>query len=200
MFSRIGEFIAIAGVLGMVILTGCSPTGWATRDIPDASDIQPGRIVSIVQKDGKEITGTFAGEQNIPASEYFTEYNESISRQSLDHQLPEIGERVEITTSLSDTRAWTGQLIGFDKQGIWIQLPYEQKPTEFYISSMSSLSHGDADIIGGIQFRKLYMNGSLPLSTAFVLHNKSGNVYIPVNSIDKIIEEPLSGGIAESSQ
>jgi hypothetical protein len=193
MKTNIGNAITIVVVaLCAAALMGCSPTGWATKDVPDGSNITPGNTVTILQKDGTTVSGRYIGEKDMPSSEYFDQYNESIQKNSNAAQLPEIGDRIELTTSLSDTRAWTGQLVGFDKQSIWIMLPHDTKPTEFYISSLTTLSHADDVTIGGMQLRQHYLNGDLPLKSALVVSNDEGDVYVPLNTIQKVMEHPES--------
>jgi hypothetical protein len=192
MKTYIGKAIVVVMALCAVALTGCSPTGWATKDLPDGSNVTPGNTVSILQKDGTTISGTYLGEQEVPSSEYFDQYNESIGKQAPGARLPEIGERIELTTSLSDTRAWTGQLVGFDKQSLWVQLPRETKPTEFYISSLTRLSCANESTMGGVQLRHEYMNGNIPLKSALVISNDEGSVYVPLNTIAKVVEHPES--------
>jgi hypothetical protein len=192
MKTTIGKAVALITALCATALMGCSPTGWATKDLPDGSNITPGNTVTITQKDGATVTGRYIGEKEVPSSDYFNQYNESIGNNPITGQLPEIGERIELTTSLSDTRSWIGQLVGFDKKSIWVQLPHEQGPTEFYISSLTSLSHENDASIGGMQLRQFYMDGALPLSSALVVSGDQGDVYVPLNTVESVVEHPES--------
>jgi hypothetical protein len=192
MNTYIGKAITVVIALCAVALAGCSPTGWATKEIPDGSNITPGNTVTILQKDGSAVSGQYIGEKEIPSSEYYNQYNESVLKNSIAAQLPEIGERIELTTSLSDTRSWTGQLVGFDKQSIWVLLPHETRPTEFYISSLTTLSHANEIMLGGMKLRQYYLNGELPLKSALVVSNDDGDVYVPLNTIEKVVDHPES--------
>ena len=61
----------VGGILiALLILSGCSVTGWSTKKIPDGSDIKPGEPVTIVQKDGRTVTGEFRGTKEMAYSEY----------------------------------------------------------------------------------------------------------------------------------
>ena len=190
MKAIIGNVVLAFIALSLMVMTGCSPTGWATRDLQDGSAITPGTTVTIIQKDGTHLTGQFVGVEELSASDYLAIYNKSMVGLGNSGLLPHIGDQVEVTTTLSDARSWTGTLVGFDTKSMWVQLPNRAEPSEFYISCVNSLSYGDSNSLHRMQFRGLFLNGDLPTRSALVFKSADGEIDVPVNKIDNFVESP----------
>lgn len=176
--------VVLAGI--SIISMGCSSTGWATRDIPTGSDIQQGDMVTITQKDGKTVTGEYEGLMILSLTEYRQEYDQATQRQFDGRILPLIGQRIEVATSLSETKAWKGQLLGFDDESLWLKPDGGEEPEKFYISSLTGFTGRDGKIFRGMLFRNLFLNGDIPLMSVFVLKNQTGTYQISINSVKTI--------------
>ena len=196
MFRFVVKALAFLILPISLLSTGCSPTGWATKELPDGSNLKPGNTVTVLQKDGKEVSGKYVGLHDLAQAEYSAQYNESIDKAGLDRQLPKIGEGVELTTTLSDpvnSRVWAGTLVGFDQQSLWVRLTGEAEPTRFYITGVTTLSNGSPNAIGRMQFRGFFLNGEIPLRTAVVVSTSAGEVSVPLNTIAQVTETDASG-------
>lgn len=179
----------LAGVVitGLIIIsTGCSPTGWATRDVPTGSNLDKGDIVTIIQKDGTQLTGEYEGMVNLPFTEYSTAYNSQVLQDYDGRILPAIGQRIEVTTSLTDTKSWKGQFLGFDDQNLWLKEDGNPEPSKFYISSLTSFSSRDGKVFRSMMFRDIFLSGDVPLMSVFEVKTDSGTLQVPYSSVGKI--------------
>ncbi len=190
----------LSGVVltGMTVFSiGCSPTGWTTRDVPTGSDLNRGDIVTIIQKDGAQLTGQYQGMVNMPLTEYSIAYNSQVLREFEGRILPAIGQRVEVTTSLTDTKSWKGQFLGFDDQNLWLKEDGNTEPTKFYITSLTSFSSRDGKVFRGMMFRDLFLNGDVPLMSVFELKNDAGTIRVPYSSVREITAGPAADGMGK---
>ena len=175
-------------------LTGCSPTGWASKPMPDASGFEPGQQITVLQKDGTQTSGTLVGNADLDQASYVTSYNDAILHNGLDNLLPVIGERVQVTTRVAENRIITGRLVGFDEVNMWLQSEGQSGPEQVYISAITGFSHSSGQYIGQREFRNLFLDGSIPLRTAVVLNRDGENVQIPLNNIAAVRESRITGG------
>jgi hypothetical protein len=169
-----------------IISAGCSPTGWATREIPTGSGLERGDMVTITQENGTTLTGNYEGMMNLPFAEYTMEYTLATQRQFDCDNLPSIGQRIEVATSLSETKAWKGQFLGFDGESLLLKPDGGDEPEKFFISSLTGFTGRDGKIFRGMMFRNLFVSGDIPLMSVFVLKNQLGTFQISINSVKKI--------------
>ena len=185
--NKYSLLVSVGGILlATLILCGCSVTGWSSKEIPDGSSLGRGEPVTIVQKDGRTVTGEYQGIQEIPYSEYAEQYKDATAQNINGYILPQIGEQIKVTTSIIEDKYWDGQLIGFDQKSLWVKLEGKSHADEFNISSLTTLSNQSGKILKRMQFRKLFVNGDIPLRTAIVVTNGTTDIRIPVNTINSI--------------
>ncbi len=186
--------MAVCATLSLVFLTGCSPNGWATRDVPDGSGLQKGEKVKVIQKDGSSTTGEF--ESIEPLS--FSEYEFSYAAGAANSLLPGIGQEVQYMTAISDTKVWEGEFAGFDQYGILLRTDKSAQPEHLYLTSITALSDGHGGVIHSMELRNMYLNGELPLTTVLVLHSETGNVRIALDDITSLTVTPNEEDMSQS--
>jgi hypothetical protein len=172
-----------------ILVTGCSPTGWSTKSIPDGSSLNSGEQVTIVKTDGSVVSGEFTGKATIPSSDYRSLYSVSTMRPVNGRYLPSIGQTVRITTAISDTRAWTGQLIGFDGVNILLKNGSNPEIEKIYFASLTTVSDYDGRSIPRSELRSLFENGSIPLMTAISVSSNGSTTLVPLSAIREITVE-----------
>ena len=195
-----GVMKTTAGIVTSILLaatlalTGCSPTGWASKPMPDASQYEPGQQITVLQKDGTETNGAYVGNTDLEQTAYATSYNEAILHKGLDVLLPVIGEQVQITTRLAENRIISGRLVGFDEVNLWLQSAGQAGPEKVYVASITGFSHGAGHYLGQKEFRNLFLDGSIPLRTAVVVNRDGADVQIPISNIAAVHEGRITGG------
>jgi hypothetical protein len=194
MESKISLSLAMVLATLTILAPGCSPTGWAVREIPDGSGLQPGENVTVIQHDGKAITGKYVGTTTIAEAEYISQYERAAQSAVSGTILPAIGQNVEFTTVLGDMKPWMGQLTGFDLENIWIRFPGNTESEPIYFSNIHSLMDGNGGIIRRTMLRGLFLNGAIPLMSALKFKNGTGEISVPISSIKKleVLDETLS--------
>ena len=183
--TRLTSVIALATIT--ILALGCSPTGWAVREIPDGSNLQPNEQVTVILHDGSVISGEYMGEATIPLKDYITQYGHAALHSTEGTFLPAIGQNVKVTTTLSDTKFWTGQLVGFDLENIWMKFPGNAKSEPIYFSSITSLSDGTGGVIRQTMLRGLFLNGAIPLMSALKFKIEESEIFVPISSIRKLV-------------
>jgi hypothetical protein len=185
--NKYSLLVSVGGILlATLILCGCSVTGWSSKEIPNGSSLGRGEPVTIVQKDGRTVTGEYQGIQEIPYSEYAEQYKDATAQDINGYLLPQIGEQIKVSTSIIEDKYWNGQLIGFDQKSLWLKINGKSQADEFNISSLTTLSNQSGKILKRMQFRKLFIDGDIPLRTAIVVINGTMDIRIPVNTINRI--------------
>jgi hypothetical protein len=188
------KIIAALLMTAMVILvTGCSPTGWSTKSIPDGTSLNAGDRVTITKTDGSVVDGEYAGTITMPASEYDSYYASSTMHPVNGRYLPSIGQTVRITTAISDTRSWTGQLIGFDGTDILLKNGNDPAIDRIYFASLTSVSDYDGKTIRRSELRTLFQNGSIPLMTALSVNTGESTTIVPLSAVGAITIDASSG-------
>jgi hypothetical protein len=177
--------IAVAAIT--ILTAGCSPTGWAVREVPDGSNLKPGENVTVIQRDGSVITGEYIGPTTIPSAEYTALYDRVGQSPLEGNVLPGIGQTVQFSTILTDTKSWTGQLVGFDLANIWLRFPGKTGAEPIYFSSISSLSDGNGGVIDRMKLRGMFLNGDIPLMSALKIKNGSREVAVPISSVRELV-------------
>ncbi len=183
MKRRIVPCLVVTAAAVAILAAGCSPTGWAVKELPDGSDLQPGEEVTVIQHDGSAITGRYIGTSTIPWDTYFGQYDEGANSVYHGGILPAISQTVQFTLSLSESKYWTGQLAGFDLEHMWAVLPGSTEPQPVYFSSIKSLSAADGSPINRTQLRGLFVNGDIPFRSALRFRTEAGEVSVPISSI-----------------
>jgi hypothetical protein len=186
MNSRVHVWLPIAVASLAFLATGCSPTGWAVREIPDGSDLEPGETVMVTQRDGSTITGEFVGTATIPSWEYMLQYERATASSFDGKVLPAIGQTIQFTTAVSETKYWSGRLAGFDIENVWILFPGEQKPEPVYFCSIRCLSDANDRAIPCMMLRNLFLSGDIPLMSALKFKQTNGEVSVPISSISEL--------------
>ena len=166
-----------------IIVSGCSATDWATSDIPDGPSLDEGDQITIVQKDGITHTGRYKRLASLSPSEYAEEYSQG-ERQIFDGKLlPKLGQNIRILTTLSDSKIWEGELLGFDCSSLWMISENSAEPKEVYFTSLRYLSARDDKVFHRMHLRDLFMNGDIPLMSAIEVEDAAGLYRVPVSSI-----------------
>ncbi len=179
-----------------IIVSGCSATDWATRDIPDGSSLDEGDLITIVQKDGITHTGRYTGLTSLSPSEYAEEYSRG-EQQIFDGKLlPKLGQNIRVLTTISDSKIWEGALLGFDCSSLWMKSENSSEPEKVYFTSLRCLSARNDKVFHRMHLRDLFMNGDIPLMSAIEVEDAAGLYRVPVSSIDRILLD--SGGSAIS--
>jgi len=172
-------------MIAMFVVIGCSPNEWTNREIIDGSHIQQGQTVTVQQKNGEQVTGTFIGTSDMPYNEYADYYASSALFDGNGNFLPDLGQNVKFSTVISD-RTWEAQLIGFDEQSISVIMKGKSDPEQIYITSLTNLTDKNGDVLHRERFRGLFLDGKIPLRTAIVLTGSSGTINVPINSIKEL--------------
>lgn len=175
----------IAGAVSLV-LAGCSPTGWSAREMPDGAGLKLGETVTIEQRDGSTVTGSYVGQATIPQETYISQYDGGAKSAFSGGILPAIDQTIQFTLSVNDTRYWTARLAGFDLAHMWAIFPGETDPQPVYFSSIRSLSGADGTLMNRMQLRGLFLNGDIPLKSALKLKTSEGERLVPVSAIKNL--------------
>jgi hypothetical protein len=188
-------FLCASAVVGLVLLLpGCSPTGWATREVPTGSNLTPGENVTVVENDGISVTGTFVGLESIPMAEYIDLYSNAVHPTLDGKLLPAVGQNIMVSTSVADEKVWEAQFLGFDYKSLWVRLKGQTQPQELYISTINNITGRNGERFQRMTIRNLYLDGSIPLMSAVVLKSTRGDLRIPVNSIKGLTTESSAAG------
>jgi hypothetical protein len=190
--------LLLSGLIAMsviLMLSGCSPTGWATHPVQDGSALNPGDHVAVTLNNGTLVNGAFTGMTTVPPAGYADYYTTTTSAPN-DKLLPEIGQQVQLTTSLSETRVWTGIMVGFDSRSCWIIPEGAGVAEPVYFSSLTSLSGRNGEIFHRMELRSMYCDGAIPLMTALAIRSDSGTECVPLSSVRSLNIEPASGASA----
>ncbi len=180
---------AIVILAGMACLTtGCAVNGWATRDVPDPARFEPGTTLTVIQNDGTKLNGEYRGMVTIPDREYAEQYVRSTRESNLSNLLPTIGQSVNVTTALTETRSWNGELVGFDNTSLYIRPEGSQETEQFYIGGLTSLTGGNGTVLRRAAIRSLFLDGKIPLMSAIVLKSYGYTVQIPLNRVLDLVE------------
>ena len=187
MKPRICLWLMTAVATLTILAAGCSPTGWAVREVPDGSNLKPGEKVTVIQNDGTVMIGRYIGPATIPSAEYIMQYGRVAQSAFGERVLPAIGQTVQLTTVLSDAKSWRGQLAGFDLAHIWMRFPGQTESEPIYFSSINSLSDGNGGVIPRMMLRNLFLNGDIPLMSALKFENAAGEFSVPISSIRELV-------------
>ena len=188
------RYLGFLPLLGLIY--GCSPSGWAVKNVPDGSGIDRGDAVTIIRRDGMSVSGTYAGLETIPAPEYLEQYRSATRGDAPGRNLPDIGQKIRVLTSLADTKVWEGRLIGFDAKSLWVKLEGKEATAEFYFSTLASLSGKGTGSFQRMALRELFLSGQIPLMTALVIETENGRFRVPVSGIRELLLRP-SGGFSD---
>lgn len=179
--------VSVVIMITIIAFTGCSPNQWATKDIVDRSDVREGETVTLLQKNGEKLSGTYVGTTTMPLEEYRNYYTVTSQRESSANFLPFYGQRIKFSTSVTNEKSWEGLLLGFSDQSLLVKFDGESSPEEIYLSSLTSMSSNNGDVIQRMKFRQSYLDGEIPLMTSFLLKSATGEVLVPINSIKGVI-------------
>jgi len=183
--------LLIAVPCGM-IMSGCGATDWATREIPDGSSLDKGDLITIVQKNGILLIGTYRGLASLSPLEYADEYSRTDGQIFDGKLLPRIGQRIRILTTISDSRIWEGELVGFDCSSLWMKPDNSGKAERVYFTSLRCMTSRDYKVFHRMYLRNLFVDGDIPLMSAIEIEDGSGIHRIPVSSIN-YIEQNATG-------
>ncbi len=179
------SLVAIAGV-AMILASGCSPTGWAVRNVPDGSNLEPGETVTVIQRDGVKFVGEYLGRVTIPSAVYASQYGRMAQTDLEGWVLPAIGQTVQFNLAVDDAKYWTGQLVGFDIERMWAVFPTKTEPEPIYFSGIKSLSASNGSVINRMALRGLFLNGKIPLMSALTFKIGEEEVSVPISSIREL--------------
>lgn len=185
--------IAIALLSVLLSAVGCSVTGWAAKDPPKGLNLNEGETVTVTQKDGGLIAGEYAGIGTTPLENYLQEYTIRTKESIEGRYLPAIGQNIEVLTSLSDTKVWEGEFLGFDHKSLWIRMNGENQPEEIYFSSIADLSSRDGTILTRMILRSMFLDGKIPLHSAIRIRKANETILIPVWNIKEIALQAMNG-------
>lgn len=188
MRSNILSLVLLA--LSSALLVGCSVTGWTSKEMPDGSGISHGNTITVLTKDGSELTGEYLGISQIPFDSYAEGYRMTLSEEGLQDLLPKVGETVQISTRLSPDKCWEGKFISFDQMHLSMKVKGKTEPEQFYISSIAAISKTEGKTLRTMGFRKLFESGDLPLRSAILLRSNGDEHLIPINRISGIESSP----------
>ena len=187
-------FVAVlCPALAFLLVTGCSVTGWATKEPPKGLRLNEGETVTVLQKDGRQSTGEYVGLGAAPFADYVAEY-ELLSQESIQGKyLPAIGQDIEVSTSLSDTKVWQGQFLGFDHRSLWMRTKGELLPHTIYFSSITGLSGRDGKMLSRSTLRSMFLSGEIPLMSAVEIRGPGETILIPFSNIKDILVGNATG-------
>ncbi len=173
----------------IIIATGCSVNGWATKPVADGSDLKSGETVRIIQKDGHIIAGKFEKIQTLPDDEYMSSYNDPLQNYVATKILPRIGQTVFVRTNLAGNKTWKGVMVGFDHEGLLLRSD-DNETRKYYIGTVNDMTGQDGTLIPKMKLRELFLDGDIPFMTALAVQTDRGEINIPINTIDNIIVAP----------
>ncbi len=185
---KTNRFLATALVSGLAVLfaAGCSPTGWMTKSIEDGSSLRPGEQITVLRTDGDPVQGEFTGTEMISPDEYNRLYLAGTMKPIDGKYLPMIGQTIQITTAISDSRAWIGQLIGFDGEYLLMKESGEQAAQKVYFSSLTSVSDYEGRPIRRMELRSMFERGEIPLMKAIAVREQDRTVLVPISSVREV--------------
>lgn len=179
--------IVMASVI--IIATGCSVNGWATKPVADGSNLKTGETVRIIQKNGYIIAGKFEKIQTLTDDEYKSSYNDPLQNYFATKILPRIGQTVFVRTILSENKTWKGVMVGFDHEGLLLTSD-DNETRKYYIGTVNDMTSQDGKLIPKMKLRELFLNGDIPSMTVLAVQTDRGEMKIPINTIDNIIVAP----------
>ncbi|HMD13344.1 MAG TPA: hypothetical protein VKI62_01820, partial [Bacteroidota bacterium] len=122
----------------IIIATGCSVNGWATKPVADGSNLKLGENIRIIQKDGHIIAGKFEEIRTLPNDEYLSSYNDPLQNYIATKILPRIGQTVFVRTTLAENKTWKGVMVGFDHEGLLLSSD-DHETRKYYIATVNDM-------------------------------------------------------------
>ncbi|MGA2625306.1 MAG: hypothetical protein ABSF91_15745 [Bacteroidota bacterium] len=178
--------IAVAFLSVLLSALGCSVTGWTAKEPPKGLNLNEGETITVTQKDGGLVTGEYTGIGTTPLENYVQEYVIYTEEPFEGKYLPVIGQKIEVLTSLSDTKVWEGEFLGFDHKSLWMQMKGKDQPEEIYFSSITDLSSRGGTVWPRMMLRSMFLDGKIPLRSAIRIRNANQTILIPVWNIKEI--------------
>lgn len=204
MATKISSSLAVlvAAVVIIFQLAGCSiisfGIGTAIDDskpkqvtIPDreVETVTPGTAIDILLKDGKQISGKYAGIGFLAEEEYADSYAKSREQLRNEIILPELGDSINIVV-FGTGRQQPVKFSGFYYQGIQIKSmigPYTTaRSLVMPIDQFSSIVDSRGDVLEAEIVKKLITEGKVPLLSAIIVQNKTGKETIAMDQVDQI--------------
>jgi hypothetical protein len=183
MKQHISFWTIVSSLIFLVGVTGCSPTGWLTKELPDGSSFDKGDQVTVLTKNGSSTSGMFLGLESVSEQEYANQFFHSVP---LNSQVPEIGEAIRISTSISPDKIWEGKFVGFDYKNLWVKFSENTNPQPIYITNVFGLADSRGHSMYRMNLRQMFVDGDLPLMTALTIKTTNGIVYVPINTVAEI--------------
>lgn len=149
-------------------------------------NLEPGAAMHIVLWDNATIDGTFLKMEKMPYEQYCADYKRITSQSNLSLRLPVPGERIAFRTILIPDKEWSGQLVGFCPENMWVRLKNETTISHFYLRGITTLIGLEGRELGRADFRRLMEANSLPLLSSLVVHAENDIQNIALHDTKKI--------------
>lgn len=194
--------VLVPAVVIIFQLAGCSIIGFGIGAAIDASKpkqvtipdrevetVMPGTAIDILLKDGKLISGKYAGTGFLTEKEYADNYAKSHEQLRSEIILPELGDSINIVV-VGTGRRQPAEFSGFYHQGIQIKFRIGPSTTVrsqlVPIDHFSSIVDSRGDVLEAEIVKKLIAEGKVPLVSAIIVQNKTGKETIAVDQVDQI--------------
>ncbi len=192
--NKLSVVLVTLMMIAVIVVTGCGPNQWATKEVLDGSSMKQGEVITVQQRDGQNISGTYVGTATMSVEQYKKFYSASEQTKGTEGVLlPKLGERVILATSLANDKVWQGELVGFNEQSLFLKLDGESQTNEIYVPSVVALAGKNGKSVERMEFRNMFLNGNIPLMTSIVLRNSSGDVQVPISSIKEVVVSQEAG-------
>ncbi len=191
--NKVNVVLTVVMIVLVLMATGCGPNQWATKEVIDGSSMKQGEVITVQQKDGQNISGTFMGTATMPIEQYKEFYTAQTVTKGTEGVLPRIGDPIVLSTSLVKDKVWQGEFLGFSEQALLVKMDGESKTSELFIPSVVALSGKNGKSLERMEFRNMFLNGNIPLMTSLVLRSSTGDVQVPITSIKELTVSQESG-------
>ncbi len=192
-------------VMIMLQLPGCAPSPTRTRTgqeekrssttvIPgwDWYKVEPGQVITIIQKDDSSVTGTFKSIEQVPPEEYgkrYIEYQRTAG--TFGAAMPSI--RDSVVLDLNSGKKVSGWMVGFDKRfkkanSDMIVVIRDFEKGELRSENLFEVAwvhFSQDDSVPGPALGNRVLAEDTPLMTAIYLKNGENKSYVP---LDKIVQ------------
>lgn len=204
-FLRLGGFIIDAIII--IQLNSCSIIGLgagATLNavqrkkitIPEELEIiKPDAKIDIFQKNGKCLTGTYSGIQNLPIEQYAETYTKTREQKPDGIFLPKLNDSIMLY--LESGQHIEGEFLGFTYQDIYSisiktleGVKFINKPTK--LNLIKYIEDSQNNILKAERINKLLLEGKIPILSAIVIKNETGYKRIAIDKVDKIHVKPAN--------
>ena len=179
-------------------LCGCSvigasigASGASSRAIRlEVENVKPGTQITIITKQGSNISGKYVGLDSVPAEGYAESYAKGREQNREKVILPKLGDSIIITPLYdSGRRGLKGKFLGFDLGAILVRRTGKTEPNKVFLNTIRTIVDSDENIVRAETLKKLMAGGKIPLLSvllAIYVQSEGGKTRVAMDKVHAI--------------